>query len=251
MFPTVAVSLLATVTALTGLHFSPWFAKRRAISRLSAGCRRDRLLCLTYDDGPGGELTAAILDLLGGHNAVATFFLLGIRTPRQETLLDRLQHEGHEIGTHSQRHLNAWKVWPWQAVADVRAGFACVQRRLPGKPLFRPPHGKLVFSTAREVRRQGARLAWWTHDSGDTWARLPSPDLVVGNVRGNGGGVVLLHDFDRESVDRVARHTFVLTVTRALLEMASQDGLTIVPLGRLLNRQSARAAEGRTLGVED
>lgn len=227
--------LMAFVSAigLGGLHFSPYAAKRLGIIRLSALCRRRRALCLTYDDGPGAQLTPAVLDLLGEHSAPATFFLLGMRTSGQEKVLDRMQNAGHEVGTHSQQHLHAWKVAPWRAAADVRAGFDCLRSRLPTRPLFRPPYGKLVASTYLAARRQRARLAWWTQDSGDTWAALPSVNSIVRRVQHHGGGVVLLHDFDRVSVDRLERHQFVLDATRALLAWAGAEQVATLPMGQL------------------
>jgi len=231
----MSIFLLSLYAALAagGLHYSPYAAKRFGVARLAALCRQRRALCLTYDDGPGAQLTPAVLDLLEEFSAPATFFLLGMRTTGQEAILDRMQREGHEVGSHSQCHLNAWKVAPWRAVADVRAGFHCLRLRLPSRPLFRPPHGKLVLATYMETRRQRARFAWWTHDSGDTWTALPSVESVVRRLQHQGGGVVLLHDFDRATSDREQRHQFVLNVARAALIWARDERRTVLPMGLL------------------
>jgi hypothetical protein len=63
------------------------------------------------------------------------------------------------------------------------------------------------------------RTAWWTIDSGDTWERLPAVDEVIARVREQGGGVVLLHDFDR-SGDRCR---YVLDLTSRLVELAQRS----------------------------
>jgi hypothetical protein len=74
-----------------------------------------------------------------------------------------------------------------------------------------------------EAHKRGARIAWWTIDSGDTWAQLPTPQSVADRVARAGGGVVLMHDFDRCQ----ERMEFVLTTTKLLLQTAKREGLHV------------------------
>ena len=209
-------------------------SRRRGEQRLRAHCAASGALCLTFDDGPSESLTPSVLEALREAGASATFFMLGARAVERPAIVQRVIDEGHEIGCHSQQHCNAWKTRPGRAAADVDAGFTDLARWNGDRPLFRPPYGKLTPWTAAAARRRGARIGWWTVDSGDTWTRLPDTSDMVDRVERDGGGVVLLHDFDRTGSDATARAAFVIGVTRALLELAHQHGWRITTLGRVM-----------------
>ncbi len=193
-------------------------------------------LALTFDDGPGPLLTPRVLDLLCTHSAKATFFMLGMRVDKAPELVERVRGQGHELGCHTHDHLNAWKVSPWRAAADIDKGYQTLARWVPSNALFRPPYGKSTPFTLRQIRRRGAKTVLWTHDSGDTAKELPKPGQIIDAVRRDRGGVVLLHDFDRESDSayNVARAEYVLEVTQGLLEAAARDGLRVITAGQLL-----------------
>ncbi|MET0600900.1 MAG: polysaccharide deacetylase family protein [Baekduia sp.] len=224
-----------TTAAIGGLALAAeaatYAAKRREIAALRARCRRDRVLALTYDDGPGPELTPRILQLLARHEAHATFFALGMRAEAAPEVLDAVAAAGHEVACHTQVHHNAWKVGPATALTDIAQGYTTLAPWVAADGRFRPPHGKQTLLTRRALRRRGAPVAWWTVDSGDTFAELPEPASVADQVRADGGGVVLLHD---HSAQRPAeRLDYVLDVTERLLELARTDGLTVAPMRAL------------------
>lgn len=221
------LSLAAGGAAIAVAGSSHWCLPhllRRARERSATEwCRSRRTLVLTYDDGPGAALTAALLDLLQGHAASATFFLLGRRVLPCTALVDRVLTDGHELACHGQEHLNAWKTWPWRATRDIALGYDSLSKWIPSDATFRPPYGKLTLATWWTVRRRGARIGWWTIDSGDTHATLPTPQSVADAAARAGGGVVLMHDFDRG----LERANFVLRTTELLLEMARREGLRV------------------------
>jgi peptidoglycan/xylan/chitin deacetylase (PgdA/CDA1 family) len=212
----IAIALLLTYAA-------PHVIKRVRIRRLRETCRRDRALVLTYDDGPSPNLTPALLNLLGHRDATANFFVLGQRIRGNEQIIDRMVADGHEIGCHGQDHVNAWKASPWRVASDVQRGFESLRRWHGACGLFRPPYGKLSLPAWWVARRRGARLGWWTIDSGDTHMQLPKPQSVADALARAGGGVVLMHDFDRGP----ERAQFVLQTTELLLETARREGLTV------------------------
>jgi len=226
----LSVGALAAIAAACALPLVVKLAEVRALRRR---CRLTRTLVLTYDDGPGAELTPAILKLLAEADARATFFPTARSALANPELLSQVAAAGHEIGCHSAAHLHAWKVLPWRAMRDVRAGFRALTRWVEPDGLYRPPYGKINLPTWWAVRRQRAAFAWWTVDSGDTHATLPNPQAVVAAVRGDGGGVVLLHDFDRNPPTRAARHAHVLEVTAGLLRLARDTDLRVCTFGAL------------------
>jgi len=190
---------------------------------------RDRILALSFDDGPSETLTPRLLDLLLKYDARATFFMLGRNAKQFPNIVDRVIREGHDVGCHSDQHLNAWKTLPWRAVNDIDAGYEKLSRWIPASGMFRPPYGKMTLATYVASRRRGASVWWWTIDSGDTHAQLPDTGYVLREVQRQSGGIVLLHDLERSR----ERDEFVFATTAALLELARREGLKIKPLSKI------------------
>lgn len=237
----IAGGVGALLAAGVGAQVGAGPAKRHAVDRLRAACAARRALVLTFDDGPGPALTPRVLDRLAASDAKATFFLLGKRVPGAEGLIDRAAKEGHELGCHTERHLNAMRTTPWRGIRDIDDGYRTLSRWIAPNSLFRPPYGKVTVPTLLALRRRGAPVCFWTVDSRDT-ARgvLPDPASVVDEVRREGGGVVLLHDFDRAS-NAQERAKYVLTVTDQLLLAAEREAMQIMTMGQLLGLPTPRA----------
>lgn len=64
----------------------------------------EKVIYLTFDDGPGGKVTEKILDILKKEEVPATFFLIGNQIKGQEELVKRIHAEGHSLGLHSMSH---------------------------------------------------------------------------------------------------------------------------------------------------
>ena len=218
-----SLTLLGVSVAATGGWFlGPYAARRVDTARLRRHCTAQRELYLTFDDGPGPDLTPKILDLLRSAGARATFFPTGFRGRTAPDLLDRIRCEGHALGAHTDRHLHAWHTRARPAIADIDAGYRSLARWIAPDAPFRPPYGKMTLATWRAVRRRGAPLAWWTVDSGDSRDVLPDPTAAGDAIAAAGGGIALLHDNDRGP----ERERFVLKSLRHLLDVAEREGLT-------------------------
>jgi peptidoglycan/xylan/chitin deacetylase (PgdA/CDA1 family) len=225
---------LTTALAAAGLagsaaYFSPWFWRQYRMNRVRKEVIKNRILALTYDDGPSSTVTPQLLDLLERRRARATFFMLGRHAQQYPHVVDRVIKEGHDVGCHSDQHLNAWKALPWEAVADIDAGYERLSPWIQANGMFRPPHGKMTLPTYWSIRRRGAPVWWWTIDSEDTYGTLPSVSQVADRLRNEGGGIVLMHDLDRTQ----PRNDFVLEVTTALLDVADRESFKVVPLSQL------------------
>lgn len=226
----LAIASAGVLAAGAGACAAPMVSRYVAQRRLGRLCAARRALSLTYDDGPGRDATPRLLDLLLRHRARASFFALGWKAESEPSTLDRAVREGHEVGCHSYRHVHPWKSLPWAPASDVSQGFRALAPWVARDGLFRPPYGKLSPFSWAAARAGGARLAWWTHDSGDTWLELPRTEDVAAAVRRDGGGVVLMHDLDRDE----PRIAYVLELTERLLVLARSEGLSVVTQGELL-----------------
>jgi peptidoglycan/xylan/chitin deacetylase (PgdA/CDA1 family) len=171
--------------------------------RLGSRCRRRRAIALTFDDGPGSQMTPMVLERLAQAGVPATFFLLGHNVHDNFDLVVDLQRRGHEVGTHGNLHVHHVWLLPWVGMLDTRDGWrrlagvlSTPERAMP----FRPPYGKMNLLSLLWLWWHGAPVAMWTHDSQDTWqVSSITPEVFADSVRRAGGGVVLLHDFDRDS----------------------------------------------------
>jgi len=203
----------------------------RALARM---CREKRAIVMTYDDGPNPGITEEIASFLNQHGVAATFFVLGSHAEARPEMTKRLAALGHEIGTHTKHHSNAWKVGPVRAVRDIVRGLRAVESSGVSSSLFRPPFGKATPATLVTARRHGLRLAYWTHDSQDSWDRLPV-ETVLERVRQTSGGVVLMHDFPqpRRGPEPERHRDYVLELTRRLVEMGEREGFTFLTFGQL------------------
>jgi peptidoglycan-N-acetylglucosamine deacetylase len=223
-----AVAAPATALAGTVAHLT----RRAAELRLRRRCARAGVLALTYDDGPGPRLTPRLLDLLAERDARATFYVLGERALAAPEVVDRLVAEGHELACHGYAHVDGVRASRDEVKRDIERGYAALGRWLAEDAAFRPPYGKLTPRTWRMLHRRGARLGWWTVDSRDSLLEPPDLDAAVRRVDAAGGGVVLLHDFDRGPGDR-DREDFTLEVTAALLDVAQSRGWRVSTQGAL------------------
>ena len=125
----------------------------------------EKLIALTFDDGPDPEWTPLVLDALARHGMRATFFLVGERAARHPELVARILAEGHETGSHSWDHPSLPELPP-AAVAEQIARTRAV---LPpgGAALLRPPYGHQSLATWRLARREGYRVVMWSIAAGD------------------------------------------------------------------------------------
>jgi peptidoglycan/xylan/chitin deacetylase (PgdA/CDA1 family) len=204
-------------------------------------CAEQRAVVLTYDDGPGDELTPQVLDVLAEHGGRATFFALGRKADTHAALLDRIVAEGHEVGCHTYDHQNAWRIGYRAGARDVRAGYEALAPWMAADGPFRPPFGKLSPGALAGVRERRVPVCLWTQDSGDTYAAQPEPERVIDAVIAADGGVVLMHDFDRDPPEP-ERAERILALTAGLVEAARRHGLAVRTAGELLGSGTAPRA---------
>jgi endo-1,4-beta-xylanase len=158
-----------------------------------------RVAALTVDDGPDRVATAALLDLLAGHEVRATFCVVGqeVLAPGGAALLRRTVAEGHLLAAHAMTYadLGTWE--PRMVREDLARTVAVIRQTLgdPTAPVpwFRAPNGSWGCSAgvAVELGLQPLGVAGTIDD----WRTQDVPTLVA-NLRAaiRPGGLVLVHD---------------------------------------------------------
>jgi peptidoglycan/xylan/chitin deacetylase (PgdA/CDA1 family) len=224
------MNMLGLYTCIIGflvLWFGlPYLLKRWQIVNLRRQCRKSKVVVLTYDDGPSEVLTPILLKELASHDVHANFFMVGYKMELFRKLAHDVASKGHSIGSHSFRHLHAWKKNPFNVSSDIQAGFQ-VCKSVSSSSLFRPPFGKITLATLLQIWKANKKLAWWTIDSTDTWANPLPIEKIIDRIRKEGGGVILMHDHDRKDANR---HEYVIDLTLRLIQLARDEGYSILTL---------------------
>jgi peptidoglycan/xylan/chitin deacetylase (PgdA/CDA1 family) len=114
----------------------------------------DRVVALTFDDGPNEPYTSQIVDLLSGKNIRATFFQVGQCVERHPEATTRIHAAGHVIGNHSLSHRFDTYLRPGRLAREITETQEIVQRRIGQAPaLFRSPWLWRQPMLLRRVRR--------------------------------------------------------------------------------------------------
>ncbi|WP_439381760.1 polysaccharide deacetylase family protein [Amycolatopsis lexingtonensis] len=153
-----------------------------------------KIVALTFDDGPDPAGTQAILDTLRAREVPATFFLIGRDIAAHPELAHAIAAAGHEIGNHSFSHERMIGVTPAWVVDEVEATDALIRTTgYRGEILFRPPNGKKLFALPHYLAEHDRTTVTWDvePDSDGTPDAATVERTTVDQVRP--GSIVLLH----------------------------------------------------------
>ncbi len=167
----------------------------------------EKVLYLTFDDGPIPEVTPWVLEQLNRYDAKATFFCVGDNIKKYPEIFDSVKEEGHTVGNHTFNHLNGWQTDNVAYFHNVRNG-----ARMVDSDLFRPPYGKLTTRQVQFLQRH-YRIVMWDVLSGDFDPKV-SPEQCLTNVTNHAkpGSIIVFHDnvksFDKleYALPRVLEH---------------------------------------------
>jgi len=149
----------------------------------------EKILYLTFDDGPIPETTPWVLSVLNDFNAKATFFCVGENVNKYTYLYDKLLNEGHSVGNHTFNHLNGWRTEPEAYTQNIKKAENYIQSNL-----FRPPHGLIKKSQFQSIR-EDYKVIMWDVLSMDYDKKI-TQEQCLKNVTNNAkpGSIVVFHD---------------------------------------------------------
>ena len=149
----------------------------------------EKLLFLTFDDGPIPEVTPWILNLLDRLSVQATFFCVGENVAKYPSVYGEILQQGHRTGNHTYNHLQGLKTSTNNYIQNIEKA-----ARYIDSDLFRPPHGLMTRSQYLSVSEKYT-VVMWDLFSGDTKAGNSADKVsrdVFNHVRP--GSVLTFHD---------------------------------------------------------
>ena len=151
--------------------------------------RSDKLIYLTFDDGPISGLTEWVLDELKKHGIAATFFCVGANILRNPLIFERIKEEGHTVANHSMFHTKGFHSSVESYVSEIDE-----TRELVRNNLFRPPYGQLRRGQYRVLVKRGYKIVFWDVISYDFEKISPEHCLKIVLNKTKNGSIVLFHD---------------------------------------------------------
>jgi peptidoglycan/xylan/chitin deacetylase (PgdA/CDA1 family) len=154
----------------------------------------EKILYLTFDDGPHPTATPFVLDQLKLFNAKASFFCLGKNVKQYPEIYTRILDEGHQVGNHTHDHLNGWKTDDKIYLENIRLAQQYIDSHL-----FRPPYGRITRFQSKVVREQlKMQVIMWNVLSGDFDVAL-TPQRCLDHVTLNAreGSIIVFHDSEK------------------------------------------------------
>lgn len=154
----------------------------------------EKVVALTFDDGPDPAGAQQVLDLLAAENVPATFFLMGRDLEKHPELGRRIADAKHEIGNHTYSHQRMIGVLPSTVAKEVEDTDAQIRRTgYSGDIHFRPPNGKKLFALPRYLQQHDRTTVMWDvePDSEGTPTAQEITQQTLAQTKP--GSIILLH----------------------------------------------------------
>lgn len=150
----------------------------------------DKILYLTFDDGPTPEITNWTLDILNSFNAKATFFCIGNNVEKHPDIFKNILDNGHRIGNHTHQHLKGWNVKTKPYLNDIE-----IASNFINSNLFRPPYGKLKTKQAKALIQLKYKIIMWDVLSFDWDHTITNEQCYNGVIsKAKNGSIIVFHD---------------------------------------------------------
>lgn len=156
----------------------------------------EKVLYLTFDDGPTPDVTPWVLETLKQYDAKATFFCIGHNIEKHPNIFNQIVNEGHQIGNHTFNHLKGWKTDLDTYISNaVKTEREIEKHTNLSSNLFRPPYGRIKKKQGMQLIDMGYHIIMWSVISID-WDKTVSGETCLKNVTNNAkeGSIVVFHD---------------------------------------------------------
>ena len=176
----------------------------------------EKVVHLTFDDGPTPEVTPFVLSELAKYDAQATFFCVGENVERYPDIFQSVLKAGHSVGNHTYSHLSAWQHSNKSWRHDFEKAEALIDSRL-----MRPPYGKLTWRLQRYLVKKKFKPVMWSFITYD-FDKTSDPERAIRQLksRKRNGEIVVMHDQPKATEN-------IKVILPALLEIYSKNGFKL------------------------
>ncbi len=190
----------------------------------------EKIVALTFDDGPSPGGTGEILNVLGDMGVRATFFVIGTELEQNMSEGRNIAAAGHELGNHSYSHTSMILVSPEFVRNEIEKTDRLIRETgYNGEINFRPPYGKKLFVLPHYLSAHGRKTVTWDVDADSRPETARDAAKITEVVRSavRPGSIILLHAMypsRRESLKAV----------RGIIEGLRREGYRFVTISELL-----------------
>ncbi|MGQ0625497.1 MAG: polysaccharide deacetylase family protein [Sporichthyaceae bacterium] len=195
-----------------------------------------KVLALTFDDGPGEELTPGLLDVLAETGTRATFALVGEKATRYPDLVRRQHAAGHELANHSWTHADLGLL-DYDGIRRELVRTDDLLEHLTGlrTRVIRPPFGRVHGALLQYAAQVGQQLLMWDMRLlEDDYDSVGNADYVLEHLRP--GSVLLAHDAG------LAKRKIGIAAIPAIIRGAREQGYEFVTASEMFAIDSTACA---------
>ncbi|MCX8003011.1 MAG: polysaccharide deacetylase family protein [Anoxybacillus mongoliensis] len=193
----------------------------------------EKMVAITFDDGPDMLYTPDILNILKQYDAKATFFVVGFRAEKYPDIIKRQMDEGHEIANHTYKHLDFRGKSKQMIEEEIKKSEDVIYNITGKRPtLFRPPLGYYNKRIIDIAKQQGYTVVMWSkHQDTYDWQN-PGTNRIVRRVISHiqPGQIILFHDHGSGSRKQTVQ------ALKEILAILKEKGYTFVTVSELLKR---------------
>ena len=156
----------------------------------------DKIVALTYDDGPNPPYTNQLLDVLVRYNAKGTFFAIGQNIEKYPDVVRLMKQSGSELANHSYSHPDMlFKPNEFLQSEIEKTDSLLQQLGVQNTIHFRPPWGRRFIGLPLMISQMKKKLIMWDIDSQDYFDEH-TPEVIANRVIEGirPGAIVVMHD---------------------------------------------------------
>lgn len=200
----VALPMLALLAALALIGFVAYELFEQPTNQIfgrtvTQGPTDERVVALTYDDGPNPPYTGRILDVLEQEHVPATFFLVGRAVQAYPAVVQREVRDGDAIGNHTWDHRHLIVMTRSQVRASLQQTDAAIYAASHEHThLMRPPFGARDWFVMQVAHNLGYTVVMWSVPLARDW-EYPPPQVIAQRIlpHVSDGSIIVLHDGNR------------------------------------------------------
>jgi peptidoglycan/xylan/chitin deacetylase (PgdA/CDA1 family) len=237
----VLILVMATLVTLGAVAYGVWALSRsrdfqlfgRIIPRIETS---EKVIALTFDDGPTPAYTQGVLDVLRKKDVTATFFLMGVDVDAHPDETRAIIAAGHEIGNHTYTHPDMTFASEDQAADEITRTDDAIRRAgYTGDIHVRPPFGKKLIGLPLHLAKHDRPTITWDVEPESYGDIATDPAKIAAHVleKTHPGSIIILHVmYDSREASRQA--------LPAIIDGLKERGYRFATVSELLTLDTAQ-----------